>query len=144
MLIRRCGSHLAAERHIAEVEQFKKDRKPARANGRVAAAPINVHFHVIYANETASGGYISDDQIQSQVDALNKAYDQTPLTFKLANITRTQNEDWFNNVGPEEQQQTDMKAQLRVGDAKDLNVYTAGFTEGSGEGLLGTLSVFKV
>lgn len=135
--ISRCGSHLTPERHAAVEMHFKKHRKPALVHAKTAAEPINVYFHVIYANETLEGGYVPDSQLQAQVDTLNKAYSATPLTFKLANITRTQNEDWFSNVGPEESQQQDMKEQLRLGEAKDLNVYTVGFKQGSGKGLLG-------
>lgn len=65
---------------------------------------------------------------------MNTAYNNTGLTWALANITRVENSDWFINVGPDEDEQTDMKEQLRVGDKLDLNVYTVGFKVGSGKG----------
>jgi len=136
--ISRCGSHLTDERHAEAEKHFQMHKKPAPANIRIATAPIDVHFHVIYADETSEGGYVPDEQLHAQIDILNDAYSGTTLSWKLATITRTQNEDWFNNAGPDSQQQVDMKTQLRVGGAKDLNVYTVRFNESSGaEGILG-------
>ncbi|KAG9106128.1 hypothetical protein FRC07_008957 [Ceratobasidium sp. 392] len=59
------------------------------------------------------------------------------ISFVLAGTTRTTNADWFNNAGPDSSQQTAMKSSLRQGGAAALNVYTVGFTSGSGAGLLG-------
>ncbi len=47
------------------------------------------------------------------------------------------NAQWFAQVGPDSSLQTTMKRSLRKGGAAALNVYTVGFTSGSGEGLLG-------
>lgn len=52
-------------------------------------------------------------------------------------MTRTQNADWFNHVGPRNSQQTAMKRQLRVGGAGTLNIYTVGFVSGSEDKHLG-------
>jgi len=136
--ISRCAIHVTPERHRRYEAHFKTHRKAAPKNGRLAMEPINVNFHVVYANETEPGGYVQDDQLNKQVDALNKAYSSTtPMTFKLANITRTHNEDWFLKAGPDEAQQGAMKQKLRTGAAKDLNVFLVGFKQGSGKGLLG-------
>ncbi|KAJ6588742.1 hypothetical protein B0H19DRAFT_1100925 [Mycena capillaripes] len=59
------------------------------------------------------------------------------MEFKLVNTSRTTNADWFNNAAPGTDQQTAMKSALRQGTSRDLNVYTVGFTSGSGSGLLG-------
>lgn len=70
-----------------------------------------------------------DSQIASQIDVINTAYGNsaTGLQWVLAGTTRTVNADWFNNASPGSSQQTAMKAALRQGDVKDLNVYTVGF-----------------
>ena len=68
---------------------------------------------------------------------LNQDYGSSGLTFSLAGTTRTVNSQWFNQVGPDSSLQTTMKRQLRQGGQNALNVYTVGFTSGSGEGLLG-------
>ncbi|KAG6907831.1 hypothetical protein DXG01_007213 [Tephrocybe rancida] len=76
-------------------------------------------------------------QILDQLAVINKAYIPLGVSFVLANITRTISADWFNNAGPDTTQQTAMKTSLRRGSAGDLNVYSVGFTSGSGAGLLG-------
>jgi len=136
--ISRCASHLSEE-ELARAEQHFQDNKRPASGFRLAQspAPLNVNFHVIYVNETIEGGYVPDEQLNAQVDVLNKAYSNTGLSWKLANVTRTQNENWFLKAGPEEEEQTEMKEALRTGSVSDLNVYTVGFEEGSGEGLLG-------
>ena len=78
-----------------------------------------------------------DSQIASQISVLNQDYADTGLTFVLSKTIRTTNSDWFNNVGPDDDLQTDMKTQLRQGGAAELNLYSVGFKSGSGEGLLG-------
>lgn len=40
---------------------------------------------------------------------LNSDFTKTDLSFELADITRTINEDWFKNAAPYTQQQADMK-----------------------------------
>ncbi len=80
---------------------------------------------------------ISDSQIADQISVLKDDYASAGLSFVLAGTDRTVNSQWFNQVGPDSSLQTTMKRQLRKGGKADLNVYTVGFTSGSGEGLLG-------
>lgn len=47
------------------------------------------------------GGNIPDAQITAQMNVLNADYTKTGLSFKLVNITRTRNESWFNDLGPD-------------------------------------------
>jgi len=98
----------------------------------------------------------SDSQITAQISVLNQDYASVGVSWVLAGTTHTVNSDWFNNVGPDSSQQTDMKTSLRQGGAADLNVYSVGFVlqrvgtstkdtkhipfsfkSGSGQGLLG-------
>ncbi len=104
-----------------------------------------MYFHVIYTNETIEGGYIpyvhrsvhtccqlqrnsspSDDQITDQIKVLNTGFANAAIIFGLANITHTENADWFNNASPGSAAQTEMKNALRTGGAGDLNIYTVG------------------
>ena len=78
-----------------------------------------------------------DSQVQAQIDVLNQDYTGTGLSFKLQNVTRTLNATWFNNVAPNNTEQTDMKNTLRQGDVSTLNIYAVGFTSGDTRGLLG-------
>ncbi|EAU90085.2 metalloprotease [Coprinopsis cinerea okayama7 len=93
---------------------------------------IDVHWHVIRAGEKEDEGNIPDSQLDSQLDVLNKAYAPAALSFRLANVTRTTNADWFRGAGPNNIQQADMKAALGVRRPDALNVYSVATT-----GLLG-------
>lgn len=68
---------------------------------------------------------------------MNRDYFGTGLSFNLQAVTRTLDADWFNNVAPENDEQTIMKVALRQGDVKTLNVYTVGFNNDDARGLLG-------
>ncbi|KAL1758696.1 hypothetical protein FB107DRAFT_206516 [Schizophyllum commune] len=132
-----CGTTISDERIVEVEKHFAENRISFAKEKAVAADPINVYFHVISENSTEAGGNVPDEQLEAQIDTLNAAYKSMGLSFTLANTTRTENAEWFNNVGPDSSEQTEMKEALRVGEASDLNVYTVGFTSGSGAGLLG-------
>lgn len=68
-----------------------------------------------------------DSQIANQIDVMNTAYSQASIAWVLASTSRTTNSDWFNDVSPDASQQTAMKSALRIGTAKNLNVYTIGY-----------------
>ncbi|KAF8608973.1 Metalloprotease, partial [Ceratobasidium sp. AG-I] len=123
----------AAEAH------FAANKVSPKADVGTFATTIPVYWHVIYSSTAVSGGYIPDSQVTGSISAMNTHYQNSgsPLTFSLAGTTRTLNADWFNNAGPSSSQQTAMKNALRQGGANALNVYTVGFTSGSGAGLLG-------
>ena len=106
----------------------------ARDDGSVQ---VNVYFHVI---TNGSQGEVSDTQINNQIAVLNDAYaggdgpapgqigaaeatDNTPFRFVLAGTTRTSNSAWFT-AGPGSTAERQMKAALRQGTARDLNIYT--------------------
>jgi len=134
----RCSTSISSERIAKHERLFATHRAKFRTlAASPATGPIPVHFHVIYANETLAGGYVPDEQLTAQVKVLNADYKSTGLSFKLAETTRTENKEWFEQVGPDGDLQTDMKKKLRKGTAGELNVYTVGFVSGSGQGLLG-------
>jgi hypothetical protein len=81
--------------------------------------------------------HFRDEQIDDQIAILNRDYQGTDLDFRLNVVNRILSPDWFNNVAPGNDQQTDMKDSLREGDAKTLNVYTVGFNNDDARGLLG-------
>ncbi|KAJ6580039.1 hypothetical protein DFH09DRAFT_1246053 [Mycena vulgaris] len=98
---------------------------------------MSIYWHVISQDSTTAGGDIPDSQIANQISIslMNKDYAGN-IIWTLADTTRTVNADWFNNAGSSTSQQTAMKAS-RQGGKGDLNVYSVGFTSGSGAGLLG-------
>ena len=114
---------------------------------------------MIYKTESISDGYIPDSQIESSIDVLNTDYASCGVSFDIAGIDRTLNDTWFNEASPDtyvypshgfvcsfcmvtnvrscSPSQTAMKNQLRKGGANALNIYSVGFVNGSGAGLLG-------
>ncbi|KAI0092457.1 metalloprotease [Irpex rosettiformis] len=145
---RHCASHLTPEKLAAYETHFAKHKVEKSVllesdQDFALEVEIPVYFHVVSANSTVEGGNIPDWQIAAQMAILNLDYHATGLTFKLANITRTVKAGWFNAVGPDGTTQTAMKKQLRQGGIDALNVYTVGFTSGSGVGQLG-FSAFPI
>jgi len=142
----RCGTEqVSFERAQAvqdQIDIYRENQKLAtgeetlRAPGSVT---IHVRFHVI---NTASGNStdVSDTMIANQIAVLNNAYSgagpggagyDTPFRFVLDGTDRTTNSTWFN-AGMGSANEIAMKAGLRQGDAKTLNIYTT-----NGGGLLG-------
>ncbi|KAJ7064926.1 metalloprotease [Mycena amicta] len=99
---------------------------------------INVYWHVIKDCSIPENilGNVPDSQIRDQMKTLNANY-KPAFSLNLVTVNRLCNTDWFHKAGPGSAEQTAMKKALRVGGKKDMNVYTVGFTQGSGKGLLG-------
>lgn len=133
---RTCGTTISDERLAAAEAHFQANKVVPNSFAALKAT-INVHFHVISKDSTLAGGNIPDSQITDQISVMNKAYANSAITWVHASTDRTTNAAWFNNVGPDTSEQTAMKKALRIGNAKDLNIYTVGFTSGAGAGLLG-------
>ncbi|KAJ6595647.1 metalloprotease [Mycena vulgaris] len=132
----RCGTHMALDQIIVAEEQFMMDQAEFLELEQNNGVHLNVHWTVVSKDGTLSGGDIPDSQIAAQVKELN-ANSAGSFIWTLASISRVVNADWFDNAGPSTAQQTDMKTAHRKGGRRDLNVYSVGFTSGSGEGLLG-------
>ena len=113
----------ALEAAATEMAALRGDR-PAFAVE--ALATINVYVHVI--TNTSGAGNISDTVIANQIRVLNDAYSgvtggyNTKFRFVLAGTTRTANNTYFT-AGYGTTAESQMKAALRVGGAKDLNMY---------------------
>ncbi|CAE6340556.1 unnamed protein product [Rhizoctonia solani] len=86
------------------------------------------------------GGFLSSAQVDVAIDVLNWHFAKSGLTFQLAALNYTQNEQWFDNVDNKANKSLamDMKSKLHVGTAKDLNIYSVGFTHSK----LGGFSTF--
>ena len=79
----------------------------------------------------------STKMIHDQIDTLNDKYQPVGISFTLKKIGDTHNPNWFEAVGPDTNEQTDMKKKHRHGDEGTLNVYTVAFDQGENKGLLG-------
>ncbi|KEP52915.1 extracellular metalloprotease [Rhizoctonia solani 123E] len=132
---RTCGSVLSGLEMTTAEEYFNAHKPHTDVN--VFATTIRVYWHIISADDTLEGGNVPNEQIDASLKVLNKDYEYSRLSFTLAKVDRTVNADWFNKVGPDSEEQTNMKNALRKGGARDLNIYSVGFKSGSGEGLLG-------
>ena len=119
----RAGSHAVEPNQpgTAQVAAMEKDfqnrlrKLPAKKS---AAITVRVHFQVVYG----SAGNVPDATLNKQLDVMNQAYAGSGVTFTLAEIKRTQNAAWFSDPQGNE---SAMKNALRVGNAQDLNFYTA-------------------
>lgn len=56
---RRCGTYISKEKLAAAEKHFRDHKVPPSTSFLPEEAdPINVYFHVIYANETIDGGFV--------------------------------------------------------------------------------------
>jgi hypothetical protein len=141
-LSRRCATKDHDEKEREQVTQENSRFKKARADGgqeverAAGSVTVPVYFHVI---RSGSGvGDVADAKINDQIAVLNAAYSgqtggvNTPFRFKLAGVTRTDNDAWYT-MGYGSLEEKAAKAALRKGGAETLNIYTANL----GGGLLG-------
>ena len=91
---------------------------------------IDTCVHIICDNAGACAA--TENQVNNQMNVLNAAFTNTPYTFQLRTVTRSNNSTWLT-AGPDTTAEQQMKAALRQGDAGDLNMYVSN----PGGGLLG-------
>ncbi|KAF4601924.1 hypothetical protein EYR40_005125 [Pleurotus pulmonarius] len=135
-----CGSHPSNTKLVAAERKFEAQMVAPGASpmgGEPTSPKLNVYWHVVSKDDTLEGGNVPESQITEQLEVLNKAYVSTGISWNLVNVSRTINEEWFNEASPYSPLQADMKSALRVGGPADFNVYTVGFKTGQAEGLLG-------
>jgi hypothetical protein len=127
----RCGTRhvdAAEARAIADaLERFRTDLNAEDLERDPGSVLVNVYVHVITASN--GEGNLDDTSIATQIDVLNAAYSgatggiNSPFRFALIGIDRTANDAWFM-AGQDTAAEQEMKAALRLGTAKDLNIYT--------------------
>lgn len=100
----RCGIDAMDPAVLARMEESHKSRVasarmrsvPASTRSATDGGPftaeVPVHFHVIKANATHN--VTTDEQLQSQVEVLNKAYQPWGLIFKLASTQSLVHSEW--------------------------------------------------
>ncbi|GAB1732978.1 hypothetical protein NU195Hw_g5541t1 [Hortaea werneckii] len=97
------------------------------------AFQVPVHIHVITGPDDAAA--YTQQMANSQVGALNEAYNQYGISFRLVNTTFTQNAAWAFGDGSA---MDDAKKALRSGTYKALNLYFHSKLSG---GALGTCTL---
>ncbi|KAG5634463.1 hypothetical protein H0H81_001872 [Sphagnurus paluster] len=151
-----CGTNvteadvLAAEREFTQHKEnlFSDSSLDDLGLGPIA---IDVYWHIVAANATLEGGWanfdeegseiiicrgltLRNEQIDAQMEVLNKDYQDAGVTFKHINTTRIVSPEWFEKVKQGSQGADAMKTIFRKGGADSLNVWTVGFPQ---SGLLG-------
>ncbi|KAJ1031071.1 hypothetical protein NDA18_002290 [Ustilago nuda] len=86
---------------------------------------VEVVWHVIHAGRA---GNLSDTMIADQIQTLNKDYKSYGFQFTLSNTNRVDNANWFRNINPDSNLQTQMKRSLRKGGEGTLNLYSVDFS----------------
>ncbi|KAI0965278.1 metalloprotease [Xylaria arbuscula] len=129
---RLCGTpepteqQLAQSRAMLELERIALSKGEARAR---AGFTVNAYFHVVASSTSLSGGYLTQQMLNDQLDVLNGAYGVHGISFNLVSSDWTVNSNWAAD-GAEQA----MKKALRKGTYSDLNIY---FLGNLGGGLLG-------
>lgn len=134
---RGCGSvkETLQKQNVIENEVATKSKNTG--SNLSIVTQIQVHFHVIYKADGT--GLLSPQQITNQINVLQADHGNN-YRFTLNSTTKTINDDWFNNASPGTIQQDTMKKTLRRGRSRSLNIYSVGFADGSGAGLIGYAS----
>lgn len=122
----RCGTRQPSDEEIAAIEKaVSRGAKRAKAN-----VTVPVWFHVINRGEGFENGNLSDVMIRAQMRVLNDSFNgktggaSTGFAFTLAGITRTTNQEWFEQMAYDVDIELSAKRALRQGDAGTLNIYS--------------------
>jgi hypothetical protein len=129
--IRLCGMPELKAADIELIERFAdaEYRKLGKA-APAAIGPIQVAFHIVYVDFGFGFtlGQLTQTDAQNQIDALNAAYASTGISFNLASVSITNNEDWFfHTMGSVDER--NMKLALGADSNKFLNIYTTGISQ---------------
>ncbi|KAJ6437935.1 metalloprotease protein [Purpureocillium lavendulum] len=106
-------AHLIAARWFANEE--------AKGKGLLAkkdTITVDVYVHVIAADETKGGGYVSRDDVNAQMNVLNDNFSKGHISFTLKDVDWTVNKNWTTNGDILNRKKT-----LRKGGYSALNLY---------------------
>ncbi|KAM5354882.1 hypothetical protein ACJ41O_001528 [Fusarium nematophilum] len=119
----RCGTSPSAH-DLRAVAENLRDRDLETRGGRKRVTIIT-YVHVIGSSDKVEDGYITDETVKGQIDLLNKSFKPHSFAFRLIETTRTINESWANPGGSpvEEPTEPELRAALRKGSYKDLNLF---------------------
>ncbi|EXK28714.1 hypothetical protein FOMG_15172 [Fusarium oxysporum f. sp. melonis 26406] len=111
----------------SSLKALSKDlaNKHLEIRGHPKNVEVKTYVHIIAASKKEEDGYLSQYTVKEQMDLLNKSYKPWNFSFKLMKTTRTINESWASPVGSPGSPDTegDLRAALREGSYKDLNLY---------------------
>ena len=127
----RCGTKDPTAAVQARAASIVSSSASSRAAGE---SIIDVYVHVI---TDGANGALSDAQVNGQMNVLNRSFAGATngfnmpyrFRFRLVSIDRTNNAAWYSAL-PDTVAESDMKAALHEGTAKDLNLYINGMSGG--------------
>ena len=124
-----CGTPHPDPETVRLVEEYTLRRRDISA--QLTASPvIPVYVHRIHASN-GTGGAVTSQQINNQIQILNAAYASSGFSFQLQSVDDTNNDTWYTCSGGA--CETAMKTALHKGGSNALNLYS----NNMGGGLLG-------
>jgi hypothetical protein len=105
---------LSAEAEMAIPRAENNGIRTARSSEVV----IDTFIHVLHNGTTTEQGFLSEEQIEAQMNAINEAFAPYSFRFNLIEAQQIENEDWAYS-----QFRNEMKYQLHKGSYSDLNLY---------------------
>ena len=82
---------------------------------------IPIAFHIITSGQQ---GRVKSKQIKTLISRLNWGFRDTPFSFYLARVDRTNKPSWYNDCGPGTANEEAMKKRLAVDPKTTLNLYS--------------------
>ncbi|WP_238581010.1 zinc metalloprotease [Streptomonospora alba] len=129
--------HLTAAQAAAyerELRAALRARQGPHTGQTQQAATVPVAVHIVHAEDGT--GDLDDSTVREQIEVMDKAFGggnsgaDTGFGFRLADLTRTADDAWFEDFGAHEDE---IKSGLHQGGAGTLNLYITRL----GEGVLG-------
>ncbi|KAK3699711.1 hypothetical protein LTR37_016316 [Vermiconidia calcicola] len=116
-----------------ETMKFALDQAAFRGGGVFRNGTRNVETYAHVVTTQAKEGTYTQQQIQSQIEVMNRAYGPSGFQFNLVDVDFTANNEWAT-AGQATQVELEMKTALHQGSYESLNLY---FLSDLGGGLLG-------
>ncbi|MFD0804009.1 zinc metalloprotease, partial [Streptomonospora algeriensis] len=123
------NGHLTAEQAAAydrELRAALRARQGTHTDHPQQAVTVPVAVHIVHAEDGT--GDLGDSTVHEQIEVLDTAFSggysgaDTGFGFRLADLTRTADDAWFEDFGAHEDE---IKSSLHQGGAGTLNLYIA-------------------
>ncbi len=115
--LKKCGTKPPTDKEKAMVTEALSTLS-AESIDTESIIVIETYFHVIHDGEM---GYLSDEEVKSQVSVLNERYADYSFAFELKGIDRTDNATWFMVTDFDF---VEIRSSLHQGGRSTLNIYS--------------------
>ncbi|OAQ88042.1 metalloprotease 1 protein [Purpureocillium lilacinum] len=115
-----CGAPPPSDSHRAVSKELAVQEAAFNSGLQINAASIVVdtYIHVVSIDQTATGGYLSRETIDKQMQVLNDNFAPSGIAFTLKDVDWTVNTNWARD-----RDSLNMKKKLRKGTYASLNLY---------------------